>query len=143
LNKDDELRIYIIVRKDIGEFMSKPKFSAQVAHAVLSCWVKTLSTNPELAWAYMSESSLDNVNAGQAKIVLEVDNEIKLWKIHQIIIDYSDSGLPAVSLITDSGRTEFNSPTLTCMGVGPLKFSEAQILFKRTRLYSEDSHNVL
>lgn len=123
----DELRMYIVVRKDVGEAMSKPKFGVQCSHATLSCWIACLLVDPDRAWAYW--------NASQPKIVMEVRDQDELLKTYHKAFD---AGF-YVELIKDAARTEFSEPTLTAIAIGPVWYeAEAQAGFiKRLQVYKE------
>lgn len=142
---DDELRIYIVMRKDltrsISQFwkpiyrlfgfdsqpISRGKFGVQCAHAALTAWVLCFDRDPDKARSYIMNS--------QAKIVLQVRDEAELRALYERV---RAIGGMDVALITDAGRTEFAEPTMTCLAVGPVWFkTEGQPLFKRLRLYKE------
>jgi peptidyl-tRNA hydrolase len=124
--EDDELRIYIVVRKDLA--MSKEKFGAQCGHAALSVWVRCLDQDPDRAREYFQQH--------QPKIVLEAKDDVELLKIQK---KATESGF-INETITDLGRTEFAEPTLTVLGIGPVWYQkEAQAGFiKRIRLYKSE-----
>jgi peptidyl-tRNA hydrolase len=148
---DDELRIYIVMRKDLTRTiperfawfwnpfyrffgitvppqpMSRAKFGVQCAHAALTAWALCLDRDPDKARAYIMHA--------QAKIVLQVRDEAELRTLYERV---RAIGGMDVALITDAGRTEFAKPTMTCLAVGPVWFrTEGQPLFKRIRLYKE------
>jgi peptidyl-tRNA hydrolase, PTH2 family len=125
---DDELRIYIVVRRDVGEQMSKTKFGVQCAHAALTTWVLCLERDPDRAWAY--------TGVAQAKIVLQVDTEAELRELHE----QARAGGYAVALITDAGRTQLE-PTTTALAIGPIWFKGEGKLVRRLRLYKEKNPN--
>lgn len=132
----------ILVRKDIE--MSPGKLAAQVAHASVSClfnigkWEQSMWPNPtDVKYSI----TLDSNDIGQAirqwmtttqpKIVLEVKDLDELDKFYKLA---TDAGL-LTSYIVDSGRTEFCSPTATCVGIGPAPREAIDAITKRLRLY--------
>lgn len=123
---DDELRIYVVIRRDIGEQISKAKFGVQCAHAALTTWALCVKRDPDRAWTYME--------VAQAKIVLQVDGEAELRELHE---KARIAGYDA-ALITDAGRTEFDQPTTTAVAIGPIWFKREGTLVKRLRLYKEN-----
>lgn len=129
----DELRIYIVVRRDIGDVLSKPKFGVQVAHATLSVWGSCLQSDPERAYAYLP-CNTDKIDTGQAKVVLQVKDATALL---DLLEEAEHLGLPAVR-ITDAARTELAAPTLTCIAIGPLWHKSEGKFLKRVRLYQKD-----
>ena len=128
-NDNDELRIYIVVRRDLE--MSRPKFGVQVAHATLAVFTACMDANPERAWAYYNRGQ-------QPKIVLQAKDSkalLDLWKKAKAAGFYAEP-------IVDAGRTEFTEPTLTCLGVGPIWFKSEGQLLKRVRLYQPDKEQI-
>lgn len=131
---DDELRIYIVVRRDVGDAISKPKFGVQCAHATLSVWGRCLQTDPDRAYAYLP-CDTDKVDTGQAKVVLEAKNDTELLKI---AAQATELGFPVVE-ITDAARTELPEPTLTAIAIGPIWHKKEGLFLKRVRLYKDRS----
>ena len=105
-NNLQQYKMVIVVRKDLN--MSIGKTSAQVAHAALGAYKKSLSKNSNVVmnWENMS---------GQAKIVLGVDNEKQLLEIKN---KAEQAGL-ITCLIHDAGRTQVAPNTATCCAIGP------------------------
>ena len=106
LNNFQQYKMVIVVRKDLN--MSIGKTSAQVAHAALGAYKKSLNKNSNvvLNWENLS---------GQAKIVLAVDNEKQLFEIKN---KAEQAGL-ITCLIHDAGRTQVAPNTATCCAIGP------------------------
>ena len=106
LNNFQQYKMVIVVRKDLN--MSIGKTSAQVAHAALGAYKKSLNKNNNvvLNWENLS---------GQAKIVLAVDNEKQLFEIKN---KAEQAGL-ITCLIHDAGRTQVAPNTATCCAIGP------------------------
>jgi peptidyl-tRNA hydrolase len=127
--KPDELRIYIVVRRDIGDILSKPKFGIQCAHAALAVFVQCLQKNPDRAWAYYDSGK-------QVKITLEVKDAKELLAL---LAKSRDLGFFAEP-ITDAARTELPEPTLTSIAVGPLWYQKEGEFLKRYRLYPPDKN---
>ena len=126
VDPEDELRIYIVVRRDIGDIISKPKFGVQCAHATLSVWAACVQNDPVRAWRYFQ--------AAQPKIVLQVKDAKALLDLHAKARQARFFAEP----IVDAGRTEFSEPTLTSIALGPIWFkAEGQPLLKRVRLYQD------
>lgn len=107
-DEDDELRIYIVIRRDVGDEMSKAKFGIQCAHAALTTFYLCQKRDRERADRYM--------RVAQTKIVLEVPDEASLRELHE---KARKAGYDA-ALITDAGRTEFAGPTTTGIAIGPV-----------------------
>lgn len=127
---EDELRIYIVVRRDIGEVLSKPKFGVQCAHATLSVWGNCVKTDPDRAYRYFP-CNTDNIDTGQAKIVLQVKDGVELLALAG---KSRELGFPTATII-DAARTELAEPTLTAIAIGPLWYKTEGAFLKRIRLY--------
>jgi peptidyl-tRNA hydrolase, PTH2 family len=105
----------IIIRKDLN--MRKGKMVAQGAHASLAVFFDriidkkkksiTISVKPvEFEW----------INGGFTKVCVGVNSEEELVEIYR---EAKKLSLPS-SLITDSGKTEFQGePTKTAAAIGP------------------------
>lgn len=107
------------MRTDLN--MRKGKMVAQGAHASMAAilvysenfrkidrdWKAILLNEPLKAW----------LDGTFTKICVGCSSEEELLELHQKAIDV---GILNVSLIEDSGRTEFNDvPTKTCIAIGP------------------------
>ena len=105
-NNIQQYKMVIVVRKDLN--MSVGKTSAQVAHAALGAYKKSLSKNSDIVLNWEN-------NSGQAKIVLSVENEKQLMEIK----NKADQAGLITCLIHDAGRTEVAPNTATCCAIGP------------------------
>lgn len=124
----EELRIYVIVRNDIP--IPTGKAFSQVGHAVLGTIENARKAQPERVQEYLGDGDFSLITAGHAKIALrgkEADLVRAAAALH-------DAGIPH-ALIQDAGRTVFATPTLTCLGVGPVRKSELPGCIKRLQLY--------
>jgi len=99
-----ELKQVILVREDLK--LSAGKMAAQVAHAAVTCAMK--SDNILLR---------DWLSRGAKKVVLKVKSDSDL---HKYKLKAKDNGLKT-ALIIDAGRTELPPETETCLGIGPDK----------------------
>ena len=105
-NNFQQYKMVIVVRKDLK--LSIGKTSAQVAHAALGAYKKSLSKNSNIVMNWENLS-------GQAKIVLGVDDEKQLLEIK----NKADQAGLITCLIHDAGRTEVAPNTATCCAIGP------------------------
>ena len=110
----------IIVRKDIS--MGKGKLAAQVSHASLSSYQKTLKINMDVAKAWEHE--------GQKKVVLKVDGLDDLLEQFELA---KREGIPC-ELIRDAGHTQIEPGTVTCVGIGPWEEKKLDELFGKLKL---------
>ena len=97
----------IILRNDLN--MRKGKFCAQACHASLGALEECGSEAAERAWR----------EGGCTKIVVQIESEQAIRDLYEAA---KLAGLPAY-LVTDAGRTEFNGPTVTSLGIGPAEAS--------------------
>lgn len=104
----------IIVRQDLK--MKKGKLAAQACHASVSALVAS-GLNSKNVKKWFSE--------GQAKVCLKIGSEYELLALK----DTLENANIICSLITDSGRTVFKEPTITCLGVEPIKDKVADSYF--------------
>lgn len=94
----------IVVRNDLK--MNKGKLSVQVAHASVKCVMKST----KLLINKWDEE-------GMKKSVLKVQDLKELLKYKKL----ADKQGLVTCLIKDAGKTFFNKPTITCIGIGPDK----------------------
>lgn len=124
----------LVIRKDLN--MRKGKIAAQAAHAAMKFIIDRLKSsystaifpaNPETgtptkiqrtgSFQWMSETALaDWLEESFTKIAVSVNSEAELLEIYE----KAKAANLIVSLIQDSGRTEFGGvPTYTAVSVGP------------------------
>jgi PTH2 family peptidyl-tRNA hydrolase len=110
----------IVIRKDLK--MRRGKEIAQGSHASIAFLLSKLrSQSGKNRSLKLTEEEIEWIGNGQAKIVVCVNSEKELMKIHK---SAKDSKLN-VHIITDSGKPEFGGvPTKTCIAIGPHKESE-------------------
>jgi PTH2 family peptidyl-tRNA hydrolase len=106
----EEIKQVIILRNDLD--MSKGKMVAQGAHASLMSYLETVKVDESIAKKWIKE--------GEKKIVLKVDNEEALRKLHTA---FQYKKVPS-ALVTDAGLTELPPGTVTGLGVGPWNSAE-------------------
>lgn len=92
----------ILVRQDLK--MPNGKMAAQAAHAAVECVLKSDSLKVA-RWR----------SAGMKKSVLKARDLQELKKYAAM----ARKARLKTALITDSGRTFFKKPTITCLGIGP------------------------
>lgn len=87
--------------------MSKGKLAAQVAHAAVLSFYKTLNEKPIYARLWLNDH--------QPKVILKVSSLEDLY----IIKKDADEKNIINSIIEDAGLTELPPGTITCLGIGP------------------------
>ena len=103
----------ILIRKDLK--MRRGKEIAQGSHASMEFLISQLR-NTTQATVEIDDATRNWIDAGMAKVCLQVSCEEELLKYHQ---DALKAGLKS-ALIQDSGRTEFHGvATYTACAIGP------------------------
>jgi len=113
--KIEEPKQIIVVRKDLK--MTPGKLSAQVSHASLGALFQSRTNDTDFIYIDLEKDSAIEkwLNERFTKVVVYVKSEQALINVYE---KAKAKGLNCV-LIKDSGFTEFDEPTLTCVGIGP------------------------
>ena len=98
-------KLAVAVRKDLN--MGKGKIAVQVGHAAVTASEETRKKRPEWWKAW--------INEGQCKVVVKVKSESELEQLRR---GAEELGLVA-EIIHDSGLTQVEPGTATCVGIGP------------------------
>lgn len=98
-------KLTIVVRDDLK--LSKGKTCAQVAHAVLQCFMQQDDVKLTKSW----------LKEGGKKVVLKAKDKNEFFKITDAA---KKKGL-VTAVIEDAGHTEVEPGTITCVGIGPDK----------------------
>jgi len=125
----EELRIYIVLRTDVD--MPTGKTFVQVGHAVLATVEAARAADPARVAAYLGAGAQDLLEEGQTKIVLRGKEK----ELLRAAADLKAACIPH-ALIRDAGRTVFAEPTLTCLGIGPVRRSDLPRSVRRLQLHS-------
>lgn len=127
----------IVVRNDIRQKMRYGKLSAQVSHASMAAFnsgAKVVTKdNGEIVYEVPLTDPVKQVwiECAFAKVVLKCDDEDHLMAVTE---KAKLAGLPT-ALITDAGRTVFNEPTPTCVGIGPVTIESLEGITDDLKLY--------
>jgi PTH2 family peptidyl-tRNA hydrolase len=106
---EDVIKQIIVIRKDLN--MRKGKLVAQGSHASIAFLTRRMRDKVPV-----TEVQEKWINGKFTKICVYVNSEAELLEIENRAIEAKLE----VSLITDSGLTEFNGvPTRTCLAIGP------------------------
>ena len=97
------MKLVFLVRTDLA--MGRGKIAAQVAHAAVLAALGCADTPDFSKW----------LDQGQLKVVLKVPNADEFCRLAEAA---KGTGLP-VFLVSDAGRTQLPSGTLTCCAIGP------------------------
>lgn len=87
--------------------MGKGKIAVQVGHATITVAEQTRKQHPDWWREWFQE--------GQPKIAVKVNSESDLLRLHR---EADEMGLPS-AVIHDSGLTQVEPGTATCLGIGP------------------------
>lgn len=120
----EELKIYCIVsRQAWAKAKGVPgKMVAQGGHAFCGALVDAMKRFPERFKEY-------DESAHHPKITIMADDD-ELRELHK---RYKQKF--GTAIITDAGRTVFDGPTLTCVGIGPILPSEREELLAGLRVW--------
>ncbi len=102
---DFKYKLVIAVRRDLE--MGKGKIAVQVGHATVTVAEETRRRRPDWWKAWFNE--------GQCKVAVKVNSESDLIDLQRRA---EDLGL-ASAIIHDSGLTQVEPGTPTCVGIGP------------------------
>ncbi len=102
---DFKYKLVIAVRRDLE--MGKGKIAVQVGHATVTVAEETRRRRPDWWKAWFNE--------GQCKVAVKVNSESDLIDLQRRA---KDLGL-ASAIIHDSGLTQVDPGTATCVGIGP------------------------
>ena len=129
----------IIVRNDLRSKLRAGKLAAQVAHASLASFLAPIpdhgrnryEINDGVISASLTEAGVNWMSNSFTKVILRADDKSHVEELQNKAID---ARIPSF-LITDEGRTVFNEPTITCLGVGPWWNDELDEIFGNLKLY--------
>lgn len=102
---DFNYKLVVAVRRDLG--MGKGKIAVQVGHASVTVAEETRRHHPDWWKQWFNE--------GQPKVVVKVNSESDLLDLRK---QAQELGL-AAAIIHDSGLTQVDPGTPTCVGIGP------------------------
>ncbi len=100
-----EYKLAVVVRDDLR--LSRGKLAVQVAHAAVSCALKSKRSHRRWFKAWMGE--------GQRKVVLRAES---LEELRELETHARSTGL-TTEMISDAGLTEVPPGTTTALGIGP------------------------
>lgn len=122
---DDPLKMYCIVNPDVLAKLggNRGKMLAQAGHAYLHAWWDAAERHPDAARAYADSQAA-------AKIALIAPS-------YETLRDLVNDHWPicGVSLVTDATRTVFTEPTVTCLGIGPIRVSQRSELLASLKVF--------
>lgn len=118
----------IIVRKDLK--MNRGKEIAQASHASLAFMGHRILNTFDGRITF-TPAIYEWFNKSFTKITLQVDSEEALLDVHK---KAQEAGVESY-LIKDDGRTYFDEPTYTCVGIGPDYSEKIDKVTKGLRLY--------
>lgn len=102
---ESEYKLAVVVRQDLK--MGKGKIAAQVGHASVTASENVRKKHVSWWRRWIAE--------GQCKVILKVYSEAELLRLKD---EAEKNSLPTV-LVHDSGLTQLEPGTLTCLGIGP------------------------
>ena len=133
-----DIKQVIVVPNHLRSKLRHGKLAAQVAHASMASFLSGHLISPVTDTSYqmltleMEKARYEWITNAFTKVVLKCENEEELLAIEQKCSNMHD--IP-YALITDSGRTVFSEPTITCLGIGPLPAAILDPLVGHLKLY--------
>jgi len=98
-------KLVVAVRRDLE--MGKGKIAVQVGHATILSAEEAKRSHPDW-WR-------EWLNGGQCKVAVKVNGESELYRLER---EARALGLPS-AIVRDSGLTQLQPGTATCVGIGP------------------------
>lgn len=110
MENEQPLKMYCIVSREALKAMNgnRGKMMAQAGHAFLHAYLDAAQYRDAKANIYVKDQR-------SYKITLAVDTTAELLEMYEY---YKDKG--GTALIEDAAFTVFETPTVTCLGIGPL-----------------------
>lgn len=116
----EDFKQVIIIRSDLR--MGRGKIAVQVAHAAIMASETVRNENPHWWEAWMAQ--------GQRKVAVKIDGESKIF---DLALQARNSGIPT-AIVRDSGLTQLEPGTVTCLGIGPAPVSLVDMLTSELQL---------
>ena len=120
--KQQNIKQVIVVRNDLRSKLKSGKLGSQIAHASMAAFLMGMKITKRNNSTFhtleleMEYARHEWISGTFTKIILKCDELDDLIKLND---KCSLESIPH-ALITDSGRTVFDEPTITCLGIGPL-----------------------
>ena len=133
-----DIKQVIVVPNHLRSKLRHGKLAAQCCHASMAAFLSGHHISPVTDSSYhaltleMEKARYEWITNSFTKVVLKCENEEELLAIAEKC--KRNSEIPH-ALITDSGRTVFSEPTITCLGIGPLPTSILNPLIGHLKLY--------
>lgn len=110
----------IVMRTDLN--MRKGKMCAQSGHAVLGAYLAAERSAPQTVsdWEWEGQTKIC-VGVTTLEELLYIADKAKVAKLPHYVV-------------TDSGKTEFKEPTVTCLAIGPAKSEDIDKITGMLRL---------
>lgn len=125
----------IVVRRDLK--MPAGKMAAQVAHAAMGAIKSQMlvsASDEKREYTLVVENDTVLANWWEGIFTKPVLGCADLAELEAIEAAAIAKGLP-VCKITDSGKTVFNEPTVTCLAIGPAEVQDFEGVTDKLRLY--------
>jgi len=130
-NNPTNYKQVILIREDLN--LSAGKLAAQVAHASLGAILSISKIEDKKLTIELDDPTFLWISERFTKICLKVKNEEELLFYYNKV---KESNLKH-AIIKDAGFTELESPTLTCLGIGPDFNDRIDAITKKLRLYNK------
>lgn len=124
MKNNDPVKMYCIFSKEALKKMNgiRGKLASQAGHAYLHAFWDALSKN------YNPDEIAEYQQSRAYKITLVVETDAELVALHRAYQDFCGT-----ALIEDAGFTVFKEPTITCLGIGPVRESRIDPVLRDLR----------
>ena len=118
----EELKLYCVVSREAHKAAKHVpgKMYAQAGHAFIGALLEAMERFPERAQDYIKSDATPKVT-----LIADEAQLHELWRLYKDKV--------GTALIKDAGRTVFERPTITTLGIGPILPSEREELLASLR----------
>ncbi len=128
----NDVKQLIIVRNDLRSKLRHGKLAAQVAHAAMAPLLRDSMTTEDNDLIIPMDTPLRLwLDGAFTKVVLRCDDLNHMKEMQELAIAHNIRQF----MIHDAGRTVFNEPTYTCLGVGPFYSEKLNPLYGDLKMY--------
>lgn len=119
----EKYKMYCIFSKESLSRMNgiRGKMASQAGHAFLHTFLKSMEKYKEDCEEYVKDKSY------KITLIVETDEDL-------INLNKAYENICGTQLIIDAGLTVFKEPTLTCLGIGPIRETKINDDIKKLKL---------
>ena len=125
MNSDNKIVMVFLVRNDVK--MSKGRIASQVGHATQYLVEEGIQSK------YITYTTWRKFHNSE-KIVLKVNSEKELYKLHAKLIELSKKSHIPIKIVKDPEKTEVDENAPTVIGFGPINRNEVSDVINDLKL---------